>query len=70
MFYSKNRLLTIDDVATMLQVSKRTVFRWFASGKLQALRVGNVTRIRPEDLDQFIQDHLTTATRGDRRSDP
>ncbi|HHS97018.1 MAG TPA: DNA-binding protein [Chloroflexi bacterium] len=58
------RLLTVGEVADLVQVSPRTVFRWMAQGRLPAIRVGNVTRIRPEDLEAFFEAHRSTRTRG------
>jgi excisionase family DNA binding protein len=47
-------MLTIDQVAAYFQVSTRTVSRWLESGRLPAVRVGNVTRIHREDLRAFV----------------
>ncbi|HEY77073.1 MAG TPA: helix-turn-helix domain-containing protein [Thermoflexia bacterium] len=58
------RLFTVGEVADLFQVSPRTVFRWMAQGRLPAIRVGNITRIRPEDLEAFFEAHLSTQTRG------
>jgi excisionase family DNA binding protein len=58
MFSINNQLLTIDDVADECRVSKRTVFRWMSDGGLNAVRIGNITRIRREDLDRFFEAHL------------
>ncbi|MCP4536650.1 MAG: helix-turn-helix domain-containing protein [Chloroflexi bacterium] len=60
----KTELLTTDQIAEMFHVSPRTVFRWLASGKLKGIRIGNITRVRREDLEDFLQDHLTTKTKG------
>ncbi|MCP4542296.1 MAG: helix-turn-helix domain-containing protein [Chloroflexi bacterium] len=62
MSFSKTELLTTGQIAKTFHVSTRTVFRWLASGKLRAIRIGNVTRVRREDLDAFFQAHLTTTT--------
>ncbi len=51
------RLLTIPEVAAILQVSQRTVFRWMDAGLLPVVRVGKITRIRPADLEVFLQSH-------------
>lgn len=58
------RLLTVHEVADLFQVSSRTVFRWMERGWLPAIRVGNITRIRPEDLEAFFDAHRSTRTRG------
>lgn len=60
-FYG-NRLLTVKEVADLCQVSPRTVFRWLSLGELAAVRIGNVTRIRKDDLEAFFQAHLTGTT--------
>jgi len=45
------RLLTPEEVADLLRVSRRTVYNWFRSGQLPAMRIGKVWRIRREDID-------------------
>jgi len=50
----KNNLLTTNQVAQILQVSKRTVYRYIKSGKLKAINIGQ-WRIKKEDLDKFIK---------------
>ena len=47
------KLLTIKQVAEILQVSERTVFRYIKDGKLKATKIGQ-WRIKKEDLDKFI----------------
>ena len=49
------RLLTILQVAEILQTSPRTVRRFIKSGELQAIRIGRSVRVRPEALQSFIQ---------------
>jgi excisionase family DNA binding protein len=50
-----DELLTCDDVCALLRVSRRTLERWEAAGKLVPLRVGpRVTRYRRSDIDAFI----------------
>ena len=64
MLFSKNEMLTVSEVADICRISPRTVFRWLSKGQLQAVRIGNVTRIRREDLEAFFQAHLTVTTKG------
>jgi len=47
------RLLTTNQVAEILQVTKRTIFRYIKSGKLKAKKIGQ-WRILKSDLDKFI----------------
>jgi excisionase family DNA binding protein len=44
------KLLTINDVAALCQVSSKTVRRWITAGELPAAQLGNQWRIRPADL--------------------
>ena len=49
-------LLTIRDVAARLQCHKRTVHDYIATGRLPSLVIGGgLRRIRPEDLERFIE---------------
>ena len=52
-------LLTVQETADACKVSVRTMFRWLAKGRLPAVRVGNVTRIRCSDLEAFLENHLS-----------
>jgi len=47
-------LLTVADVARQLQVSRPTVHRLKASGKLPAVRFGRSVRFRPDDVAALI----------------
>lgn len=55
----EKRLLTLDDVCDRLQVSDATIRRLVRDGDLKVVRIGRAVRVRPEDLDAFIQDRLT-----------
>ncbi len=63
MSISGNELFTVSEVAELCKVSPRTVFRWLSEGEMPAIRIGNVTRVRREDLDTFFQAHLTVTTK-------
>ena len=46
---------TIAEAATVLRVSRVTIWRWLKAGRLTAVRLGDrVTRIRREDLEQAM----------------
>jgi len=48
-----SRLLTPEDVAEMLGVSRRTVTRMAAAGELPAVRIGSQWRFRPESITDW-----------------
>jgi excisionase family DNA binding protein len=47
-------LLTRDDTAAYLAVSKRTLDRLIQAGEIPAYRIGGHRRFRIEDIDSFI----------------
>lgn len=55
-------IYTVPEVARRLQVTGKTVRTWIGERKLTAIRVGREWRIREEDVQAFIQRHLSTAT--------
>jgi excisionase family DNA binding protein len=48
-------LLTLDEAADVLGVSRRTVSTLIAEGSIQSLKVRRARRIRRKDLDAFIK---------------
>ncbi len=62
---SNYRILTPQEVAQLMKVSLKTVYRWIESGKLGASQVGYKTyRIFEEDLILFMK---KTRVKGKRR---
>lgn len=52
-----DELLTIDETAAKLRVSRRTVWGWIGSGVLRALRVGpRTTRVERTEVERLISD--------------
>lgn len=49
------RLLTVDQVAEILQVSRASVYRWAESGALPAVRLGRAVRFHPEAVEELIR---------------
>jgi excisionase family DNA binding protein len=48
------RLLTINDVAYSLAISRDSVYRLVRSGSLSPIRVGERLRFRREDIDAYL----------------
>lgn len=48
-------LLTPEEVAERLRVSRPTVYAWLKMGQLRGLRAGKVWRITPAALAAFVQ---------------
>ncbi len=50
------RLLTVAEVATIMRVSKMTVYRLVHSGELEAIRVGRSSRVPEQAVNQYLRD--------------
>ena len=48
------QLLTVDETAAYLKISKGTVWTWCRTGQLPAIKVGRQWRIRREDLEEML----------------
>lgn len=53
------KFLTVAEVATIMRVSKMTVYRLCNSGELEAIRVGRSFRITEENVAAFLRGPLT-----------
>jgi excisionase family DNA binding protein len=55
-------LLTPDEAASLLKMSKVTVLRWVKSGRLPASRLGrNVLRIRRDSVERLLLESAANA---------
>jgi excisionase family DNA binding protein len=50
-------LMSIDDVAAVLRISQRGVYRLIRSGELLSLKVGHRTLFEPAEVRKFIASH-------------
>ena len=56
---SMNRLLSVKEVAVLLQTSRVQVRRMIQSGELAALKVGREYRIPLAALEEFVQEAIS-----------
>ena len=49
------RFLTVAEVATMMRVSKMTVYRLVHGGELPAVRVGRSFRVPEQAVQEYLQ---------------
>jgi excisionase family DNA binding protein len=59
--FSEVRLLTVNEVADLLRVSRMTVYRMIKQGEMPALRVGRGYRLREEDVHSYLNERYTEA---------
>lgn len=45
-----NDFLTITDITKIFPLPRQTIFNWIDKGLLKSYRLGNIKRIKPEDL--------------------
>jgi excisionase family DNA binding protein len=56
-------LLTPQEVAKLLKVSKRTVYYWLENNMINHIKINKKTiRFRPQDIEEFLNTHLIKAT--------
>jgi len=53
-----DKILTIEEVATYLRVSERTVYDWVAKGELPGGKIGTSWRFRRGDIEKWVNDRL------------
>jgi len=52
-------LLKADDVAAILNVSRSFAYQLLQSGAIPVVRLGKACRVRPQDLDEYIERNLS-----------
>lgn len=50
-----NNFYTVEEVASLLKVHPNTVRGWIRQGKLNAIKLNTLTRIRQADLETFMK---------------
>ena len=53
--------LTVAEVASMMRVSKMTVYRLVHSGELPAVRVGRSFRVTEDDVNEYLRKSFYSA---------
>jgi excisionase family DNA binding protein len=56
------RFLTVAEVATIMRVSKMTVYRLVHSGELEAIRVGRSFRVPEQAVNSYLRDAFVAAS--------
>lgn len=50
-----DKFLTVEQVASLLQVSKMTIYRYIGAGKFKAHKIGKEFRIPKTELERFLK---------------
>ncbi|MBU4473520.1 MAG: helix-turn-helix domain-containing protein, partial [Candidatus Omnitrophica bacterium] len=52
-------LMTIDDLAGYLKVSRRTIYEWLKNNKIPALKLVGQWRFKKEKIDAWLEKRTT-----------
>jgi len=55
------KFLTVAEVASLMRVSKMTVYRLIKQGDVPAVRIGRGYRMREEDVHRYLDSRYTEA---------
>jgi excisionase family DNA binding protein len=65
---NEEEFITTEEVASEFKLTSQTIRNWIKSGRIPAVRVGHVFRIRRGDIDELLTgQHGTTAPLGTSR---
>jgi len=54
---------TLDEVADILKLTKRTLYTYIKKGQLRAVKFGKYWRVSPEELESFLTRGVPRQTR-------
>lgn len=50
-----DRIYTLDEIAEMLHITRRTLYTYIKEGKLQAVKIGKYWRVSETTLQAFLE---------------
>jgi excisionase family DNA binding protein len=63
--FSNTRFLTVSEVATVMRLSKMTVYRLVRAHELPAVRFGRSYRVPEHAIEDYVHHHSTMAEEDD-----
>ncbi len=58
---ARRGLLTAEELAALLNVSEKTVYRWSKSGVLPSVRIGTLVRFEPAAVSGWLRERGAAA---------
>ncbi len=58
-----NHLLKPEDVTSILNISLSFTYQLIQQGELPSIHIGRSVRIRPQDLENFINSRISTVSK-------
>lgn len=59
-----NPLITAEEIAALLKVSPKSIYRWASEGRLPAFREGRLIRFLESDVEVFVRNRIAVRARG------
>lgn len=53
------RLMNADQVATILQIRRKTVYEYAKRGEIKAFRQGHMVLFHPDDVEEFVKSRIS-----------
>jgi excisionase family DNA binding protein len=53
----QEKLLKAKEIKEQMDCSLAQVYLWMAEGKLKSVRIGRLVRVKPEDFEDFVNQH-------------
>jgi PTS system nitrogen regulatory IIA component len=54
-------LMTIEDLADYLKVTRRTIYEWLKQHKIPAVKLVGQWRFRKDKIDAWLEEHMCNA---------
>jgi excisionase family DNA binding protein len=59
-----DEILTLEELAQYLKISKPTLYKMVENGKIPALKLANQWRFKKEDIDKWLEKHRRSDIEG------
>ena len=63
---TESTLMTIEDLAEYLKVTRRTIYEWLKANKIPAVKLVGQWRFQKEKIDAWLEGRAIAITRGER----
>lgn len=57
--FARPTLLKASDIARILNISKAFAYQLMQKGDIPTVKIGGARRVRPEDLERYIQENIS-----------
>lgn len=57
---NKNKIYTVEETATLLQIRRETVSKLLNEKKLRASKIGRIWRVQGDDIVKFLRENENT----------